>query len=98
VVGAPHIDVVPAVVAGSESTGGRSCSWRRGQPRGGGSGALGGAAGLGGADDSLPPLLPIVMGIGVGDIFGGSVDWGDHFFRRRWSAGLGWLGGFRSIF
>jgi hypothetical protein len=42
--------------------------------------------------------FPSVMGVGVEDIFGGSVDWGEHFFRRRWSAGLDWLGGSRSIF
>jgi hypothetical protein len=55
--------------------------------------------------DLVAPTIPYhhsfpvsLMGVGVGDIVGGSVDWGDHFFRRRWSAGLGWLGGSRSIF
>jgi hypothetical protein len=99
VVGAPHIDVVPAVLAGSESTSGRTCSYG-----GGNLAAVDPAPWAARPDLVVPTILyhhsfpDSVMGVGVGDIVGGSVDWGDHFFRWRWSAGHVWFGGSRSIF
>jgi hypothetical protein len=37
------------------------------------------------------------MGDGVSGLVGGSMDWGGHFLRRRWSACLGWFRGSQSI-
>jgi hypothetical protein len=71
--------------------GGRCPAHRCGSYRGGG-------IRIDGWPDLVVPRSPChhslpnsVMGVGVGDLVEGSVDWGGHFFRRRWSVGLGWL-------